>query len=678
MESGESLLHEILLGGTLEHKLLGANLSHDAVSLEWSGAPIGIIEAPGRDGVLRPGGEGDRALPKRIELLKDPRSRGRLLHFFANHELLAIETMAYVLLRFPEADPAFKKGVFRILQEEQRHLAKYRDRMQEYGVEFGEVPLNLYFWNTLKTIRTPLDFVARMSLTFEQANLDFALEYATLFENEMDDPGTAGILRLVHDEEIRHVEHGWKWFKQWRDPAARSDFDAYRDALPFPMSPRRARGATLFAGESRLKAGLSSEYIEAVRITGGSRGRVPDYYFFNPGCELESSMPTLPRGLREKIEDLESLMIFLAREEDCVELSRRPDAAFLSELHCIRGDLPELVKPDEDLSRFQAFDRFQPWGWSKSAWGRLDGLGIQPRKPPRFDREVHATKLYSKAFWKQVLGSPGAVVCSAADFQAVREDVQAEFDGSSLLVKSALGTSGRGHLRLAPGMLGENSVSEKLLRRMASGETLVIEPFYEKMADFSVQYERTPEGRLLEFEPRFFRVDGFFQYQGAFLGRSGHGAEQDGLWALIQREKESWRTVHGKVAVELERTGYEGPFGIDCMVVRSPVGPVVIPVIEVNVRYTMGRVAHGVESACRKKGGFRNGVWRFFSGSDLVQNGARDFRELDRTFRERFGGNYFPTTSPVQSKSTFTAVFMNEAAKGILDQAEGPSGFRAT
>jgi len=676
METGESLLREILLGGTLEHKLLGADLPHDSVHLDWpaSAPAIGIIEAPGREGPLRPGGEGAGALPKRSEVQRHPRARGRLLHFFANHELLAIETMAYVLLRFPEADPAFRKGVYRILQEEQRHLAKYRDRMQEYGVAFGEVPLNLYFWNTLKTIRSPLDFVARMSLTFEQANLDFALEYADLFEREMDDAQTAAILRLVHDEEIRHVAHGWKWFKQWRDPAAGPDFEAYRKALPFPMSPRRARGSALFAAGSRLKAGLSPEYIEAVRITGGSRGRVPDWFFFNPGCELESSLTTLPKVLREKVEDLESLMIFLAREEDCVELSKRPDAEFLAELHRVRGELPELVLPGEDLSRFQAFERFQPWGWSKSAWDRLDSLGIKPGKPPRFGRELHASKLYSKAFWKERLGSPGAVVRSGADLLAVQEQIE----NQAVLIKSALGTSGRGHLRLAPGMLGENSVREKILRRIASGEALVIEPFYEKIADFSVQYERASGGRLVEFEPRFFSIDGFFQYQGAFLGRSGHGAVLDGLWSLIQKEKETWRAIHLKVAGELEGAGYEGPFGIDCMVAQSPSGPFVVPVIEVNVRYTMGRVAHGIESACKRRPGFRSGLWRFFGASGLVANGARDFGELDQKFRKRFGESYFPATSPVSARSTFTAVFLNEAAREIADQADAPSGFKAT
>lgn len=45
--------------------------------------------------------------------------RGRLPHFFANHELLATEIMALARLRFPDAPAAVRGGVWQTLKDEQ-------------------------------------------------------------------------------------------------------------------------------------------------------------------------------------------------------------------------------------------------------------------------------------------------------------------------------------------------------------------------------------------------------------------------------------------------------------------------------------------------------------------------------------------------------------------------------
>ena len=52
----------------------------------------------------------------------DDRSRAQALHFFANHELLAIELMALCLLKFPDAPVPFQKGLVHTITEEQEHL----------------------------------------------------------------------------------------------------------------------------------------------------------------------------------------------------------------------------------------------------------------------------------------------------------------------------------------------------------------------------------------------------------------------------------------------------------------------------------------------------------------------------------------------------------------------------
>ena len=82
--------------------------------------------------------------------------------------------MALALLKFPNAPEKFRRGLYGILREEQEHLRLYLERMRAVGVEFGEIPVSDFFWRTISSMATPIDFVARLSLTLEQANLDYA------------------------------------------------------------------------------------------------------------------------------------------------------------------------------------------------------------------------------------------------------------------------------------------------------------------------------------------------------------------------------------------------------------------------------------------------------------------------------------------------------------------------
>src|SRR5262249_52472735 len=107
------------------------------------GPALATPPAPGRPPELRfkPLYSGKANLPP-LHSLDQPAERGRLLHFFANHELLATELMALVLLRFPDAPPAFRRGVLKTLNDEQEHTRWYLSRMSECGIRFGELPLS--------------------------------------------------------------------------------------------------------------------------------------------------------------------------------------------------------------------------------------------------------------------------------------------------------------------------------------------------------------------------------------------------------------------------------------------------------------------------------------------------------------------------------------------------------
>lgn len=225
--------------------------------------------------------------------MSDPVQRGRILHALANHELQAVELFAWAVLAFPETPRPFRRGLLAILGDEQRHCQLYLDCLAPLGVRFGDYPVTGHFWNKIEDVQGPLDFVCTMGLTFENANLDFALEYAREAE-KAGDSLTCEALHQVHVDEIRHVRFAWRWLKElpWerpegqsgpadssaRDPADDSEREPDRDSLwdkylahiQFPLGPARARGKSMDRA-SREAAGLDDEFIQRLETTTPTR-----------------------------------------------------------------------------------------------------------------------------------------------------------------------------------------------------------------------------------------------------------------------------------------------------------------------------------------------------------------------------------------------------------------------
>lgn len=189
--------------------------------------------------------------------MRDPAQRVRILHALANHELQAVELFAWALLAFPDAPRLFRRGLAAILGDEQRHFRLYQERLHAHGHRFGDFAVTGHFWNHLGQISSPLAFACIMGLTFENANLDFAQDYARA-ALAAGDRATAEALARVHRDEIRHVRFAWRWLERWRGEAAA--WEVYRASMAPPLGPARARGRDLCA-ESRRAAGFDADFI---------------------------------------------------------------------------------------------------------------------------------------------------------------------------------------------------------------------------------------------------------------------------------------------------------------------------------------------------------------------------------------------------------------------------------
>ncbi len=255
----------IVTGETLAAKLVAP--PEDLV-LEDAGEPLRVA-SPGRPENLRIAHARSVKTPP-VAGMRDPAQRARILHALANHELQAIELFAWALLAYPGAPTAFRRGLVAILADEQRHFTLYAERLAAHGCTFGDHAVTGHFWNKLDHLETPLDFVCAMGLTFENANLDFAGDYA-IAARACGDTATAAALDQVHEDEIRHVHFGWIWLRRFAgdiDP-----WQAYLAHVKFPLGPRRARGAR-FDREARRRAWFDEAFI----------------------AELEAISPTRPSG----------------------------------------------------------------------------------------------------------------------------------------------------------------------------------------------------------------------------------------------------------------------------------------------------------------------------------------------------------------------------------------------
>ena len=205
--------------------------------------------------------------------LRDQRKRAVAHHILANHELQALEVMADVALRFPEAPTEFRLGLARIMQDEQRHTRMHVERAATLGLRFGELPVNSYIWEKSREFESLLDYVATLPLLFEGRNLDHTIEFSEWYEPVVD-TRSAALIRTIHRDEIEHVAFGIEWLRKLK-PDGLSDWDAFCQHLKWPLRPVKAKGEQ-FQIEARKQAGLSDEFIENLRLAQNEDSRQSD------------------------------------------------------------------------------------------------------------------------------------------------------------------------------------------------------------------------------------------------------------------------------------------------------------------------------------------------------------------------------------------------------------------
>ncbi|MEE2659053.1 MAG: DUF455 family protein [Candidatus Latescibacterota bacterium] len=666
----------VLFANTIDGKLIKSGRLTD----EHPGKAIVTPDGPGRPAELGLDGWGERdKVPFHdVRQLRSERDGGLVMHFFANHELLALELMALVLLRFPKAPAKFRRGVAETLKEEQEHVCLYLERMAAVGVEFGELPVSDFFWRAISPMASPLDFVSGLSLTLEQANLDYAPHYARFFA-ELGDEQTAALMEKIYRDEIGHVKHGLNWFRQW-EPTGADDWRAFRQVLAPPLSPSRAKGVGGFNREGRERAGLTTDFIDELEIYNQSKGRCPSVYWFNPTCDLNAGRnveQTPNAGIVRMRSDLESVAMFLASLDDVVLVERRPSTDFLRSLYCAGIPVPELVEvvPVGGAVPTELRDRqlgdLRPWGWDPESAKKMAPLFAQlspgARRDPGARWNEGVRGLYAKSFGVEVLRTvltvsenrellcPRSAVGCALDTLAEVQTIAAEPSPTGRhVIKADFGASGVRQIIVNSGAFERHQCRwvESAIHEMGA---VVVEPWLDRVLDLSAQFEIDDEGTIRLVGITRFLAGGRGRWLGAFLQQMVAGLgipERRFLYGDGKDDRRLTRIfeVVGEVlAPELQTRGFVGAFGVDAFVYRDETSVFRLkPVVEVNPRFTMGRVALNLAKTVNTA---RTALWlalpiRHFSD--------REFSEIARTLKERHPIEMTPDGEQISTGLLFT------------------------
>lgn len=599
---------QIVFSNSLEEKLAApGKLSYDRLST--AKLPTSkSLKTPGRPShLLMQHQPGRNVQPPREDQLENETARGQLLHFLANHELLATELMALVLLKFPDAPRAFRQGVLVTLQEEQQHTRMYLQRMKECGVEFGTWPVSGQFWRIVEPMDSPMDFVSRLSLTFEQANLDYSLHFSKVFK-KIGDQTTASLLQQIYEDEIGHVQHGLHWFRQWKDQE-QSDFDAWQTTLDFPMSPARGRGPrALFNRDGRRKAGLTESFIDSVEVFGQSMDRSSIVRWFDPAAEAELA------GEESVVfdqlgRDLEFLLVAISKPDDVVLIREKPSQEL--KRHWIEAgiELPEFCL-SENLKglRNRKLNRAQPWAWTPSSHRFIAPVLDSVRHAPAVWNDAKLD-LFRKSWgakslsrWIETDSTPawmgdeeccGIVVGKDVPLSSALKQIAGRGFPTAVF-KPDLSASGRGIHRIET-----DSEKEK---EFLSDDAAVVEPYFERVVDFSFLWNFSTDGsaKFLGWSRQIVSAGG--RYEGTVLRNPFFDCDPDVRKFLLADKCQKLKTtalwLEEKLLPELKARQFQGHFGVDAFAYRDRDSQLRIrPFVELNPRTTMGHVA----LALRKK-----------------------------------------------------------------------------
>lgn len=307
-----------------------------------------------------------------------------------------------------------------------------------------------------------------------------------------------------------------------------------------------------------------------------------------------------PGRLERLVTELAACWLAVCDEGDRIWCPGRVDVGFLEALSPVTGEELESVFVG-DVSRIPAGMELVPWGWSPAAveFGQRHGLQVNP--PP-----LDVVKLgNSREFSVPRELSPDdetefAVLCRTLG--QVLAKIERLPDSCQWVIKANWSHAARERI-IGRGPRISDSEIAWVKQRLVRDGVVSWELWLDRRGELGVQWEIAPGGDVQLVAVTELMVDARGQYAGTWVPGSSTLTSSPGgrgeQVRLVEQAIEETRPV----VEELAGLGYLGPVGIDCMRYYDPfVGCERLrPLQDINVRWTMGRIAAEWSRKCGEK-----------------------------------------------------------------------------
>lgn len=332
-----------------------------------------------------------------------------------------------------------------------------------------------------------------------------------------------------------------------------------------------------------------------------------DLFFFNPTCDIAVGSNgicyTPPKGLQQFEFDMAAIPLWLADETDWVLVQTDLDNDFLTLLRHCTIPIPQFIRLDVLLRQRPSLHRFLPWGWSLATHQYFKQVKAL------CDTQFQSLPVASwKSDHKQLFGRMTALRLSETlailveSHPLIRlpkstlviynrrqaEDAIANL-GGQLVFKAPWSSSGRGLMMVNVDEQRRPDFRwiEATIRQQGY---VMAEPFLKRIHDLSFHFFIHEDGEIEYLGHNFFLTNDKGKFNGCVLEPMPSNAFDSPDFDRLMQAIAVAPELIGHALRQLNiHPHYSGPIGVDAMWYLHADGNCYLqPVIETNVRYTMG------------------------------------------------------------------------------------------